>query len=294
MVDWGTSSLRAAFAPGDHVVQTRHSDQGILKVTAGGFPRTLRELCGDWLAAPNALCLISGMAGSAQGWSLAPYCPCPGGQRELAQHLHWVEPERIALVPGLSCELAHAPDVMRGEEVQILGVLQLHGLSDAQLVLPGTHSKWVTVRDHRIETFHTCMTGEVYALMRQHSILGRTLPALSSDEILDEAHFDQGVRLSWQGGSLLHHLFGVRTLALMERASPAALASYLSGLVIGEELRTQPLVQGQTVWVVGSPALQSRYQRALSLLGVITHALGDTATWAGLMSLAAPWRQLRS
>jgi 2-dehydro-3-deoxygalactonokinase len=220
MVDWGTSSLRAAFATNDQVEQTRHSDQGILKVSAGEFPRTLHELCGDWLEVPNALCLISGMAGSAQGWSLAPYCPCPAGQRQLAQHLHWVAPERIALVPGLSCELAHAPDVMRGEEVQILGVMQLHGLSDAQLVLPGTHSKWVTVRDHRIETFHTCMTGEVYALMRQHSILGRTLPALSSDETLDEEHFDQGVHLSLQGGSLLHHLFGVRTLALMERASP--------------------------------------------------------------------------
>ena len=81
MVDWGTSSLRAAFATNDQVEQTRHSDQGILKVSAGEFPRTLHELCGDWLEVPNALCLISGMAGSAQGWSLAPYCPCPAGQR---------------------------------------------------------------------------------------------------------------------------------------------------------------------------------------------------------------------
>jgi 2-dehydro-3-deoxygalactonokinase len=291
MVDWGTSSLRAAFAPGDQVEQTRHSDQGILKVPTGAFPRTLHELCGDWLQEPEVLCLISGMAGSAQGWSLAPYCPCPAGQVELAQHLHWIEPDRIALVPGLSCEHAHAPDVMRGEEVQILGVLQLHGLQDARLVLPGTHSKWVTVRAGRIDTFHTYMTGEVYAVMRQHSILGRTLPAWSSDEALDGAHFDQGVRLSLQGGSLLHHLFGVRTLSLMERASPVALASYLSGLVIGDELRAQQLVQGQTVWVVGSTALQARYTRALSLLGVLTHPLGDTATWTGLMSLAASIRQ---
>jgi 2-dehydro-3-deoxygalactonokinase len=294
MVDWGTSSLRAAFASDDQVEQTRHSDQGILKVPAGAFPRTLHELCGDWLQAPEVLCLISGMAGSAQGWSLAPYCPCPAGQVELAQHLHWIEPQRIALVPGLSCELAHAPDVMRGEEVQILGVLQLHGLQDAQLVLPGTHSKWVTVRAGRIDTFNTYMTGEVYAVMRQHSILGRTLPAWSSDETLDDAHFDQGVRLSLQGGSLLHHLFGVRTLSLMDRAGPAALASYLSGLVIGEELRAQHLVAGQTVWVVGSTALQARYQRALALLGVSTRPLGDTATWTGLMSLAAPIRRRSS
>ena len=290
MVDWGTSSLRAAHVRDEMVLETRHSDQGILKVPAGGFPHTLQSLCGDWLSPPDALCLISGMAGSAQGWALAPYCPCPAGQSELAEHLHWLEPGRIALVPGLSCEHPHAPDVMRGEEVQILGVLQLHGVRDAQLVLPGTHSKWVTVRAGRIEHFSTFMTGELYAVMRQHSILGRTLPPLSSDEPLDEAHFDRGVRLSLQGGSLLHHVFGVRTLALMERASPAALPSYFSGLVIGEELRAQHLSAGQPVWVVGTSALQTRYTRALALIDVPAQALGDTATWTGLMSLAAPLR----
>ena len=290
MVDWGTSSFRAAYARDDQVLHTRHSDQGIMKVPAGGFPRTLHDVCGDWLSEPDVLCLISGMAGSAQGWALAPYCPCPAGQVELAEHLHWIEPGRLALVPGLSCEHPHAPDVMRGEEVQILGVLQLHGLRDAQLVLPGTHSKWVTVREGRIEQFSTYMTGELYAVMRQHSILGRTLPAMPSDEVLDADHFDQGVRLSLRGGSLLHHLFGVRTLALMERASPGALASYLSGLVIGEELRAQPLTAGSTVWVVGSAALQTRYARALDLLNVHAQPLGDTATWTGLMSLAAPLR----
>ncbi|MFM2240070.1 MAG: hypothetical protein RJA69_1444 [Pseudomonadota bacterium] len=290
MVDWGTSSLRAAFAREQTVLETRHNDQGILKVPVGGFPHTLQTLCGDWLNEPDALCLISGMAGSAQGWTLAPYCPCPAGQAELAAHLHWIEPHRIALVPGLACEHAHAPDVMRGEEVQIVGALQLQGLQDAQLVLPGTHSKWVTVQSGRIEHFSTFMTGELYAVMRQHSILGRTLPPLSSDEALDETHFDQGVRLSLQGGSVLHHLFGVRTLALMERTTPGALASYLSGLVIGEELRVQHLSAERTVWVVGSSALQTRYARALALRGVPAQRLGDAATWTGLLSLAAPWR----
>ena len=290
MVDWGTSSLRAAFAREDAVIDTRHSDQGILKVPAGGFPQTLQALCGDWLSEPNVLCLISGMAGSAQGWALAPYCPCPAGQAELAARLHWIEPQRIALVPGLTCEHPHAPDVMRGEEVQVLGVLQLQGLRDAQLVLPGTHSKWVTARAGRIEHFSTFMTGELYAVMRQHSILGRTLPPMSPDEPLDHVHFDLGVRLSLQGGSWLHHVFGVRTLALMERASPSALASYLSGLVIGEELRAQSLSAGTTIWVVGSSSLQTRYTRALALMGIQAQCLGDTATWSGLLSLATPLR----
>jgi 2-dehydro-3-deoxygalactonokinase len=291
MVDWGTSALRVAYARDDQVIHTRHSGQGILKVPAGEFPHVLQELCGDWLSEPDVLCLVSGMAGSAQGWALAPYCPCPAGETELARHLLWLTPERLALVPGLSCEHPHAPDVMRGEEVQILGALRMHGLRDAQLVLPGTHSKWVTVRDGRVTGFSTFMTGELYAVMRQHSILGRNLPSAAAEDIFDEAHFDQGVRLSVQGGSLLHHLFGVRTLALMERARPESLGSYLSGLVIGEELRAQQLPPGTTVQVVGSAVLQARYQRALGLLGVPAQLLGDAATWTGLMALALPLRQ---
>jgi 2-dehydro-3-deoxygalactonokinase len=127
--------------------------------------------------------------------------------------------------------------------------------------------------------------------MRQHSILSRTLPSPTAEDLFDEAHFDQGVRLSLQGGSLLHHLFGVRTLALMERARPESLASYLSGLVIGEELRTHHLTPGTTVQVVGSAVLQTRYQRALAVLGVHAQPLGDAATWTGLMALALPLRQ---
>jgi 2-dehydro-3-deoxygalactonokinase len=290
-VDWGTTSLRAAWCPGDQVIETRHSDQGILKVPPGGFPQVLQNLCGDWLSQPGVLCLISGMAGSAQGWQLAPYCACPASGSDLAAHLHWVEPDRIALVPGLSCELAHAPDVMRGEEVQILGALQMHGLRDARLVLPGTHSKWVEVQAGRIQRFSTHMTGELYALLRQHSILSRTLPPVGHEEALDPEAFDRGVRLALTSGALLHTLFSTRTLSLMNRSSPEELASYLSGLVIGEELRTQSLAAGSTVWVIGSSALQLRYQRALGLLDIQAQCLGDDATWRGLMALAQAWRR---
>jgi hypothetical protein len=127
---------------------------------------------------PGALCLISGMAGSRQGWQEAPYCPCPAGFAELGQHLLWLQPGRIALVPGLSCtsvDALNTPDVMRGEEVQIFGALQLAGRDSATLVLPGTHSKWVQVQGGRVSQFQTFMTGEVFALMSQHSILGKTL-----------------------------------------------------------------------------------------------------------------------
>ena len=125
---------------------------------------------------------MAGMVGSRQGWVEAPYCPCPAGLDDIAARLLRLTPaagttRRIAIVPGISCEHGGVPDVMRGEEIKILGALELLGIADATLVLPGTHSKWATVEGGRIRGFSTVMSGEFYALLRQHSILARTLAA---------------------------------------------------------------------------------------------------------------------
>lgn len=283
-VDWGTSSLRAArLGAGGEVLEERSSARGILSVPAGGFPAVLQETCGDWLGG-DALCLVSGMAGSRQGWQEAPYCACPAGFAEVARSLTWITPGRIALVPGLSCEERGLPDVMRGEEVQVFGALGRLGLRDGTFVLPGTHSKWVEVQDARVRSFSTYMTGETYALLRQHSILARTLPA-GDGAAPDEEAFTRGVREAQAAGSLLRSAFGVRTLALFERAAPAALASYLSGLVIGEELRARAPLPREVV-LVGSPALTARYALALRTLACDSRSIGSEATWHGLGSLA--------
>ena len=282
-VDWGTSSLRVArIDAGGHVLEERSSAQGILSVASGGFPQVLEQACGDWLQA-GALCLVSGMAGSRQGWQEAPYCPCPAGFTELARSLTWITPRHIALVPGLSCEHLGIPDVMRGEEVQVFGALSLLDVRDGLFVLPGTHSKWVGVRDGAVQEFATCMTGELYALLRQHSILARTLPP--EDGPLDEAAFSRGVDHAQQGHSLLQTAFSTRTLALFGLMDPAAQPSYLSGLVIGEELRAQREA-GVPVVLIGSAALTQRYAIALRTLGSTTRSLGSEATWRGLWALA--------
>jgi 2-dehydro-3-deoxygalactonokinase len=241
------------------------------------------------MQAPGALCLISGMAGSRQGWQEAPYCPCPAGFAELGQHLLWLQPGRMALVPGLSCLGADAlstPDVMRGEEVQIFGALHMAGRDRATLVLPGTHSKWVQVQGGRVTRFQTFMTGEVFALMSQHSILGKTLDLNGA---FNESAFLQGVDQSQHAGSMLHHLFAVRTLGLFDRLSAAQLPSYLSGLLIGEELRSQSLSPAQDgpVILIGSDALTLRYTLALQHLGIDCQSHGAEATWAGLFALAS-------
>jgi 2-dehydro-3-deoxygalactonokinase len=288
-IDWGTSSLRGArLGASGQVLESREFPRGILTVPPGQFEAVFHELFGDWMQAPRALCLISGMAGSRQGWQEAPYCPCPAGFAELGQHLLWRQPDRIALVPGLSClgaDALNTPDVMRGEEVQIFGALQLTGRDSATLVLPGTHSKWVQVHSGHVMQFQTFMTGEVFALMSQHSILGKTLDLNGA---FDEAIFLQGVDQSQQSGSVLHHLFAVRTLGLFDRLSTAQLPSYLSGLLIGEELRTQTVnADSGPVILIGSDTLTRRYSLALQQLGIACQSHGAEATWAGLHALAS-------
>jgi 2-dehydro-3-deoxygalactonokinase len=283
-IDWGTSSLRAARIAADGVVrEQRSSERGILTVPAGGFPGVLHELCGDWLRDPATPCVVSGMAGSRQGWREAPYVACPCGFEDLARALTWLEPRRIALVPGLRCVAAGVPDVLRGEEVQVFGAMDLLQERDGCFVLPGTHSKWVRVRDGRIESFATFMSGEVYALLRQHSILARTMPA--SDGLLDEEAFVRGIRQAQDSGNLLRGAFSARTLALFDQLPTSALPSYLSGLVIGEELRSRdPSLPG--VVLIGTPALTQRYALGLHALGCASRSLGAEATWRGLWALA--------
>ena len=287
-VDWGTSALRGALLAADGSVLAEHAaPRGLLHLPPGGWEAAFEAEFGAWLSAhPGLLCLMSGMVGGRQGWAEAAYCPCPASLDDLASRLLWLRPDRLAIVPGLSCQPDGQPDVMRGEETQVFGALRLLGLDQATLVLPGTHSKWVHVQGGRITGFATHMTGECFALLRQQSILARTLPADDDAPWVPEA-FDDGVARAQQPGGLLHHLFSVRSLALFDRREGAALLSYLSGLVIGEELRAQALPVGQLPLIVGSAALTQRYQRALALLSHPARGVGAEAGWVGLAALAA-------
>jgi 2-dehydro-3-deoxygalactonokinase len=287
-VDWGSSSLRGARLDADGaVLEERSCARGVLTVEAGGFGRIFDEQFADWMAGADTLALISGMAGSKQGWVETPYCPCPARFDDLRAQLAWVDGRSVAIVPGMTCKHAGIPDVMRGEETQVFGALQLLGRQDGLFVLPGTHSKWVLVRAGRIQSFSTVMTGEFYALLRQHSILARSMPA--GEPEFDGPAFDQGVSVALSSRSLMQTAFSVRSLSLFDRVRAAALPSYLSGLVIGDELRSQMvhgLDGGGQVVVIGSDALAPRYERALSQQGVTVQQVGAQASWRGLWAIA--------
>ena len=292
-IDWGTSSLRGArFDAQGHKLDERPFARGILTVPAGEFPSVLDQCFGDWLQDSAALCLLSGMVGSRQGWQEAPYCPCPAGFAELGQHLLWLQAGRMAIVPGLSVQHsdglpANFPiaqhDVVRGEEIQIFGALSLTGLHDATVVLPGTHSKWAQVEGGHVSRFRSFMTGEVYALLSQHSILARTLPV---DAPWHEDTFTQAVLLAQRTPSVLSSIFATRTLALFDTLPAEQHPSFLSGLLIGEELRAMQAHSGGALLLVGNATLTHRYQCALQALGLSSRSLGDEATWAGHLALA--------
>ena len=287
-VDWGTSSFRAYRLDGHGtILDTRASPRGILTVADGRFAAVLREEIGPWLEIERRM-LLSGMIGSRQGWREAPYVACPAGGAEIRQALIPLEfdwPGKAWLAPGLSCRTDGVPDVMRGEEVQILGALGELGDGDGLVCLPGTHSKWARIERGRIVGFETHMTGETFAVLRQHSILGRLMPPAGQEQDPDDRAFALGLARARTGGGLLHHLFGARSLGLMGDLPVAGLPAYLSGLLIGHELAATAAIAGP-VFLIGSEALTERYSKALTLSGRQPKPLAPDRAAAGLHFLS--------
>lgn len=292
-VDWGTSTLRAFLLADDGTVREhRAAPRGILQVPDGAFAATLREFVSDWLEGGERRVLLAGMIGSRQGWQEAAYLPCPAGIADLAGALARVpfEGAEILLVPGLSAaDESGVPEVLRGEEVQVLGALDAIGAEGAAC-LPGSHSKWVRVAGGRIAGFSTHLTGEAFAALRGHTILGRMM----RDGAADQGGFDRGVARSDEPGGLLHHLFGVRTLGLTGRLPETESAAYLSGLLIGHEVRAAlaGLPGTPTVHLIGDGPLCALYGRAITACGGVAVTLAEDAAARGLAEIGrrAPWR----
>ncbi len=293
-LDWGTSSLRG------FLVEARGSalDEitaplGIMKVTNAGFEAAFEQVCGPWFQAHGALpTLACGMIGARQGWVEAQYVPCPADGMSLAVKLTRFTTSRgraFAIVPGLKVESASGvPDVMRGEETQIIGALQHTGASEGLFVLPGTHSKWASVRGRRIEAFATFVTGEVFALLCEHSILGKPMSSREDHEDAFAQGCQEAQRDASRAAGLLHQLFSARTLGLFNRVPAEGLYSYLSGLLIGAEIvGAKQLYPGaKAVTLIGEARLCSLYRRALTHAGIEAASAPQSVTLQGLVVLA--------
>jgi len=296
-LDWGSTSLRAfLLGTGGKVLAERSNGNGASTLSGlPAFAAALHGIAGDWLAAhPRLPVLACGMVGSQHGWRDVPYAACPANAAALAAGMLASPGAEISIVPGmLYDDGALPPDLMRGEETQVIGALQLQpSLRDAScIVLPGTHSKWAQVSDGRLMRFATHMTGELFAVLRNHSVLGRLMT--NGGEFAEHA-FTAGVEAARDYGHLgmSHQVFAARSLGVTGRAPASDLADYLSGLLVGHELRAglawrdaAGLAQAPLA-LVGSAVLCQRYALALQSFQAATPLLLDNTAPAGLYHLA--------
>lgn len=280
-VDWGTTNFRAWLMRDADVVSVINDSCGLLQVKNGQFEETLQLRIALWLAEYGAIpVLMAGMVGSQQGWVNVPYCEGCVGARQLAQGAYALPTRwgsRAWILPGVAGRSAVAlPDVMRGEDVQLVGLMALAPADRHHAILPGTHSKHATVEHNAIQHFSTYMTGELYQLLIAHSLLGRDLPAQQPDS----RAFALGVQHSGLPAPLSHLLFSVRTLRLRGDIPLSAIGDYLSGLLIGQELRQ---CAHTPHWIIGSDGLNARYQQAGTQLGLTIDTLsGERCFIAGM------------
>jgi len=291
-LDWGTSSFRAYLLNTNGTIQeTISAPHGILAVKDAAFDETLETHIGHW---DKALPIMaSGMITSRQGWVELPYVACPANLQSIAAAVHphtSKKGRKLFFVPGISYRNAQGiPDVIRGEETQVLGASE-GGVE--HFVTPGTHSKWIDVENGAIKSFSTYMTGEVFALLKNHSILGK----LVTGEANNEAAFEQGVRTSLEDpAGFLHRIFSTRTLALFNEMPADHLSSYLSGQVIGTEIAhaIAKNTMNAQYRILATPALGGHYMTAMKFAGlnvsygepdVAVRGLRRIAMTAGLIS----------
>jgi 2-dehydro-3-deoxygalactonokinase len=262
-VDWGTSRVRAYRLRDDgrgDVLDRRESLDGVRSVPPGRFGELLQGLVGDWIAAGDRRVLLTGTVGSRNGWRESKPIPCPARLDDLAGAVETIpfDDACVRLIPGIAdVDGSGVPEVMRGEETEIVGA----DVATGCLCLPGSHSKWVAVDGGTIRHYTTYLTGESYSALAEHTLLAKLMGPEAPGA---GPAFDAGVARSGEPGGLLHHLFGVRTLGLAGRLAPRDSSSYLSGLIIGHEVRS---AYTEPVTVVGAPALAALYVRAIERCG---------------------------
>ena len=287
-VDWGTSSLRAfLIGANGEVLDKVASTEGIMHIPGRDFETVFGRLIAAWPTGKSLPVLASGMITSRNGWVETPYVNVPLGACDLARALVTHRTScgiDLRFITGVTTDHSSGPDVMRGEETQIIGASAL-GMSDGTFVMPGTHSKWIRVADNQIEDYATYMTGEIFAALKGHTILG----TLIEKGPFSPEGFSQGVEAGLaERSTLLHDLFHVRTLPLLGRMKACDVEDYLSGLLIGAEIRAaqERGDAADLITIIGRTDLTDRYEKALSMAGIASQRAPDDIVAMGHFLIA--------
>jgi len=294
-VDWGTSSFRLWLVDrAGHVLAERRSDEGMLAAAKSGFAGVLQAHLAA-VAAPGHLpVLVCGMAGAKTGWVEAGYVDTPAPLSAILKQAARVpgEARDIRILPGIAQRDTKAPDVMRGEETQLLGALGLEAAGEALVCMPGTHSKWVRAKDGTVAQFSTFMTGELFSVVSRETIL--SLAVAGADEAEDIASFKSAVKAAFEAPAFAANLlFTARSRQLLFGSTPAAARETLSGTLIGAELAAglSGSVPKAGITLIASGRLAALYRQAFDALSVNVNPIdADEAVRRGLsMAAAAIW-----
>jgi len=288
-VDWGTTHRRAYALDADGACVSEYADDDGALGCKGRFGPALETALLQLQATPERV-VMSGMVGSALGWYEVPYLDKSVALDALPGHLFKVKDSpgaaQCAIVPGYCIRNQWGqPDVMRGEETQLLGALTM-GHHSGWFVLPGTHSKWVELESGRIRQLRTYMTGELFELLSKHGTLAAATG--TAEHAWDATAFADGVRAAGQG-ALSHQLFACRAKVVCGDMPASSSKAFLSGLLIGSELHDvlrdpTGAPQKSTFRLIGSPELAKHYQSAAALLNLSLEALDAKAVFVSAMA----------
>lgn len=288
-VDWGTSSFRGWLMTAEGIpLKESRGPEGMLHCAEVGFAPVLSAHLGK-LGASSALpVLICGMAGARQGWVEAPYLNTPTRLDALHDGAIRVEtPSDVRILPGIAQARADQPDVMRGEETQLLGVTEADftGL----VCIPGTHSKWIRIEAGSVAEFSTYMTGELFAVISQHSILAYAVDKAGALPDQGPA-FQAGLATARMApASLTTSLFKLRAAQLLGFEQRADGAARLSGLLIGSEIADAAGRFGtrHPLRLIAAGSLGGLYEAALAAFGFDTTVVdAEQASRQGLAKAA--------
>jgi len=275
-IDWGSSHLRAWLYRSGQCADSLQLPYGVSRLV----DQTARDVFGlyiqPWRGNDALPVVMAGMVGSDAGWQTVPYLACPVSLQALSAQLFEVAPQ-VWIVPGLNTP----HNVMRGEETQLLGAMQL--IPDTCYVLPGTHSKWVQVAEGAVSGFTTAMTGELHHLLMQYSLIGRGLPPQQDDS----QAFQAGLRRGLESPALVNRLFEARARRVLGEVAPGSVSDWLSGLLIGAEVMAMcSELSVSKVTLVGNESLCRRYWLACEQAGVTVNEIaGDAAFQQGIRSI---------
>lgn len=260
-IDWGTTNFRAFLMKNGEVIDEFSNGQGILSLQSHQFEPVLQQNIKQWLQVyPTIPIIMAGMVGSQQGWYEVPYQSLPVRGQALIDNAVSFQTSwgsSVWIIPGVNGNSEFGlPDVMRGEETQLMGLAVLSDHSDNYAIMPGTHCKHAVIEDQRIKGFTSFMTGELFSLLMSGSMIGKALP----EQIDQEKYFLQGVTQACAEIPFTHLIFSARTKRLKGEIPNDAVSSYLSGLLIGYELKN--IKNSHQVWIVSSQSLGERYALA--------------------------------